>query len=300
MKIVPIAGDSMGTRSMATFISIKDCNILIDPGVALGPYRYGLSPHPLENNRMKEHWKSIKQHAKSAHVLIVTHYHYDHHDPDEPKVYKNKTLLTKHPKKNINKSQKKRASYFLEQLGELPKKIEYSDGNEFLFGKTKIRFSKAVPHGTNTKLGYVTEVCIQEGRNKFVHTSDVQGPSLEDQVQFLLEERPRIIFCDGPMTYMMGFRYSKKSLEISVDNIIRIMKETKIEKFVLDHHLLRDLKWNEKIEKVYKTAKKEKVKLMTFAEFAGEENVMLEARRKDLWGDKVKRKRKKKKKGRQN
>jgi predicted metallo-beta-lactamase superfamily hydrolase len=283
MKIIPIASDSMGTRSMATFIITKDCNVLIDPGVALGPYRYGLPPHPMEMERMIVHWKRIKSHAKKADVLIVTHYHYDHHDPDEPKVYKNKTLLTKHPKKKINISQKKRAAFFLEQLGDLPKRIEFSDGKEFLFGGTTIRFSKAVPHGTNTKLGYVTEVCIDDGKQKFVYTSDVEGPSLDEQVQFLLDEKPKVIFCDGPMTYMLGFRYAKKSLEISLENIIRVMKETKVKKFVLDHHFLRDLKWNERLEKAYKVAKKKKVKLMTIADFLGVENDMFEARRKELY-----------------
>ncbi len=303
MKIVPLASDSMGTRSMATFVETKDCNVLIDPGVALGPYRYGLEPHPLELERMAIHWKNIKCHAEKADVFVVTHYHYDHHDPDEPLVFKNKTLLTKHPKENINKSQKKRAAFFLEQLGGLPKKIEFSDGKEFSFGETLIRFSKAVPHGTNTRLGYVTEVCVQEGKEKFIHTSDVQGPSLEEQVQFLLDEKPKVIFCDGPMTYMLGYRYSKKSLEMSVENIIRIMEETKVKKFALDHHFLRDLEWNEWMDKAYEVAKKKKVKLMTFADFLGEKNDMLEARRKELYGvkikkkGKIKKKRKKKKKG---
>ncbi len=283
LEIIPLASDSMGTRSMATFVTTKDCKVLIDPSVALGPRRYGLPPHPLELERMDVHWEKIVKYAKKAKVLIVTHYHYDHHDPDEPEIYKQKVLLTKHPKKNINKSQKKRAMFFLEQLGGTPKTIEFSDDNEFFFGGTTIRFSKAVPHGTNTKLGYVTEVCIDDGKEKFVYTSDVEGPSLDEQVQFLLDENAKIIFCDGPMSYMLGYRYSKKSLEISVDNIIKVMEETKVKKFVLDHHLLRDLKWSERIEKAYKVAKKKRVKLMTFADFLGVENDMLEARRKELY-----------------
>lgn len=304
MRIIPIASESLGTRSMATFIDTKDCKILIDPGVALCPIRYGLPAHPIEYERMDFHWERIKRYAKKADVLVVTHYHYDHHDPDEPEVFKDKILLTKHPKKNINKSQKKRSRYLLEQLGDLPERIEFSDGKEFTFGDTTIRFSEAVPHGTNTKLGYVTEVCVEDGKEKFVHTSDVEGPSLDEQIQFLLDEKPKTIFCDGPMTYMLGFRYSKKSMEASVDNIIRIIKETKVKKFVLDHHLLRDLKWDERIDKAYKMAKKKKVKLMTFAEYLGRKNDNLEARRKELYGEmnekkskkKVKTKRKKKRK----
>jgi predicted metallo-beta-lactamase superfamily hydrolase len=285
MKIIPLAGDSLGTRSMATYIETKDCKVVIDPSVALGPYRYGLEPHPLELERMDEHWRKIKRYTKSADVLIVTHYHYDHHDPDEPAVFKNKILLTKHPKKNINKSQKKRARYFLKQLSELPKKIEYSDGNEFSFGGTTIKFSEAVPHGTNTKLGYVTEVSVHSARTKLLHTSDVQGPALKEQLQFILDEQPNVIFCDGPMSYMLGFRYSKKNLEKSVRNLGRIIRETKVKKLVLEHHLLRDLQWKKRIKNVYKVAKKEKVKVMTFSEFLGKENEILEARRKELYAE---------------
>ena len=283
MRIKPLAADSMGTRSMATYVSTNDCRVLIDPSVALGPHRYGLPPHPLEEQRMNEHWETIKEYAQKATVLIVTHYHYDHHDPDEPDVYRDKVLLTKHPKKNINKSQKKRSRLFLSELEGLPKDINFSDGKEFTFGDTTIRFSKAVPHGNNTRLGYVTEVAIDDGKRKFVYTSDVEGPSLKEQAKFLIDEDPWVVFCDGPMTYMLGFGYSKKSLEESIRNIIRVIKKTRVKRFVVDHHLLRDIKWKERMEDVFKVARKENVKLMTCADFAGEENIMLEARRKELF-----------------
>ncbi|MEW6329676.1 MAG: MBL fold metallo-hydrolase, partial [Candidatus Micrarchaeota archaeon] len=80
MKITPLAFDSLGTRSMCTFIETKDVNILIDPGVALAPSRYGLPPHSLELERLAEHWRTIKEHARSADIMIITHYHYDHHN----------------------------------------------------------------------------------------------------------------------------------------------------------------------------------------------------------------------------
>ena len=55
MKITPLAADSMGTRSMATFVETGDCRILIDPGAELGPMRYGLAPHPLELYCLDKH-----------------------------------------------------------------------------------------------------------------------------------------------------------------------------------------------------------------------------------------------------
>ncbi|MFQ6050599.1 MAG: hypothetical protein ACE5K4_02790 [Candidatus Hydrothermarchaeota archaeon] len=283
MKILPIAFDSLGTRSMATYVETEDVKILLDPGVSLAPTRYGLSPHPIEIERMNTHWSEIKKYAEMSDVLAVTHYHYDHHDPNEPEIYRDKIALIKHPTQNINYSQKKRAKYFLDQIEGLPKTLEYSDGREFTFGDTQIRFSAPVFHGTSSKLGYVTEVSIVEGEDRFLFTSDVEGPSIDEQTNFIIQENPRTIFLDGPMTYMLGFRYSKLSLEKSVENMTKIINETIVKDFVVDHHFLRDLEWKKRIENVFEAAEDQDVRILTAAEFLGQENDLLEARRKELY-----------------
>jgi len=282
-KVVPLAFDSFGVRSMATFVETDDLTILIDPGVSLAPVRYGLEPHPLEWQRLDETWEEIKQYTENANVLIVTHYHYDHHDPDYPELYRNKRVFTKHPTQNINRSQEERAALFLETIKGMPKKLEVADGRKFRLGKTFIHFSKAVCHGTNPRLGYVTEVSIKNNNEKFLHTSDVEGPSLEDQVSFILEEKPDVLFVDGPMTYMLGYRYSYKSLEISNNNLVRAVKETNLNTLVLDHHFLRDLNYRLRIKPVYEAAENRGVKVVTAAEFCGRKIEMLEALRKELY-----------------
>jgi predicted metallo-beta-lactamase superfamily hydrolase len=268
---------------MATFVETCNLKILIDPGVSLAPLRYGLEPHPLEWQRLDETWEMIKRYAEESDVLVVTHYHYDHHDPDYPELYSGKTAFVKHPTQNINFSQKGRAAYFLEAIKGLPSKLEIADGKSFTFGETTITFSKAVCHGTNPRLGYVTETCISCGGEKFLHTSDVEGPSLEDQVAFILEQKPDVLFVDGPMTYMLGYRYSLRSLEASNANLIRAVKETELQTLVLDHHFLRDLNYKMRIKPVYEEAQKHGVKVLTAAEFAGRKIEMLEALRKELY-----------------
>jgi predicted metallo-beta-lactamase superfamily hydrolase len=282
-RIVPLAFDSFGVRSMATFVETDDLKILIDPGVSLAPIRYGLEPHPLEWQRLDETWAVIKQYAEESEVLIVTHYHYDHHDPDYPELYSGKTVFIKHPTQNINRSQKERVALFLEAIRGLPQKLEIADEKNFQLGKTRINFSKAVCHGTNPRLGYVTEVSIKSNGEKFLYTSDVEGPSLEDQIGFILEEKPDTLFVDGPMTYMLGYRYSFKSLEISNKNLVRAIKETSLHTMVLDHHFLRDLNYKMRIKPVYEEAEKRGVKVITAAEFSGRKIEMLEALRKELY-----------------
>jgi predicted metallo-beta-lactamase superfamily hydrolase len=282
-KIVPLAFDSFGVRSMATFVETDDQRILIDPAAALGPIRYGLEPHFLEWRRLDTLWKEIKKYARRADVLIVTHYHYDHHDPDYPRLYKGKRVFVKHPEENINRSQEERAALFLGAIKGMPKKLETADGRNFQLGKTLITFSRAVCHGTNPRLGYVTEVVIKSNNEKFLYTSDVEGPSLEDQVEFILREKPDVLFVDGPMTYMLGYRYSFKSLEIANSNLVRAIKKTDLKTLVLDHHLLRDLNYKLRIKPVYEAAEKRRVKVVTAAEFCGRKVEMLEALRKELY-----------------
>ncbi len=273
MKIIPLAFDSLGTRSMATFVK-TDIKILIDPSAALGPSRYGLPPHPKEVKRLEEHLKIIKKHTKKCDVLIVTHYHYDHHNPNIPEIFTNKIALVKHPKEKINASQKGRASYFLRLIK--PKVLEYADGKTFEFKNTKIKFSPPVFHGTNSRLGYVIEVCIEYQGEKFLHTSDVEGPAIKEQADFILKEKPDVIFIDGPMTYMLGYRYSVQNYQKALENLKEIAKIC--ETLVLDHHLLRDINWRGKIKEI------EKIKhVMSAAEFAGKKEELLEARRKELY-----------------
>ena len=277
MKIIPLAFDSMGTRSMATFVETKDVKALIDPGVALAPARYGLPPHPIEIRRMEEQWAEIKKRATQADILIVTHYHYDHHDPEDTSIYKGKTVFLKNPVENINMSQAKRSKYFLEKLEGLPREIIYSDGKEYTRGKTRIKFSAPMSHGLNDRLGYVTEVLIEDigAGKRFIHTSDVLGPSTREQAEFIIREKPDILYTDGPMYF---------SVSPAIENLKRIIEECSIEKLVIDHHLLRDANWRAKIGEVFRVAEeKGGTKVMTAAEFAGKENDLLEAKRKELY-----------------
>ncbi|MEM2290884.1 MAG: hypothetical protein QXR35_01950 [Candidatus Korarchaeum sp.] len=281
MKVLPLSSDSMGARSMATFVETKDLRITIDPGVALGPSRYGLPPHPKEWERMEEHWREIVRYADKSDLIVITHYHYDHHNPWEGlEVYEGKRVLTKDPKSRINYSQRGRAHFFLKQI-EGKARVEVADGRRFTEGSTRVEFSGPVFHGTSSKLGYVIELLIEEGEESFLFTSDVEGPSLEDQVRFLLDKRPKVAMVDGPMTYMLGYRYSRASLEASLRNLSAVLDS--VETLVLDHHLLRDLGWREKLGGLLSRGRELGKRVLTSNELAGKPLDMLEARRKELY-----------------
>jgi predicted metallo-beta-lactamase superfamily hydrolase len=283
MIITPLAAESLGVRSAAFSVETADVRVLIDPGVSLAPRRFGLPPHPLEIKAMNESWRAIKEFAAKAEVLVITHYHFDHFDPTEPFVFNGKTLLVKHPKENINASQRSRARELIRNFRTLPRRVEFADNNEFRFGNTVIRFSSAVPHDPGTKVGWVVEVSIREGDSCFLHTSDIQGASLPQQVAFILAESPDTLYLDGPLTYMVGQEFSPGDLRASIRNICDIIETTKVRTLIIDHHLLRDPKWKEEIKEVFASAGKIGTKAVTAAGFLGREEEILEAHRRQLY-----------------
>ena len=283
MEVKPIAFDSMGVRSMATFVKTSDVAIFIDPGVSLAPKRYRLPPHEIEITRMNEKWSEIKKYVSESDVAIITHYHYDHHDPNEVEIFESKKLLLKHPKDRINRSQMGRAAYFLEQLEKVNVEIDYCDGKSYSFGNTAVEVSNPVFHGADSRLGYVVEVYIDDGRGSLLFSSDVEGPNHKEQLEFMLEKNAETVIIDGPMTYMLGYRFSQKSFQSSIENLKKLIEKTDAKNLILDHHLTRDLKWRDKMSEVFEFGKQMGVKVQSAAEFAGVEEELLEARRAELY-----------------
>ncbi len=283
MNIVPLAAESLGVRSAAFFVETADVRVLIDPGVSLAPVRFGLPPHPLEIRAMNESWRLIKEHAARADVLVITHYHFDHFDPTEPVVFNEKTLLIKHPKENINRSQRERARELIRNFRTLPRRVEFSDNNEFRFGGTTIRFSPAVPHGPTPKVGFVVEVSIREGESCFLHTSDIQGASLPQHVAFIRAENPGILYLDGPLSYLVGEGFSRDNLHASIVNIVALLETTSVHTVIIDHHVLRDQNWKEVLHDVFERAGKLGKKVVTAAGFLGKDKELLEERRRQLY-----------------
>jgi len=266
---------------MATHVEVGDLNIVIDPAVALGPNRFGLSPHPIEEETKAELWRQIKDRVAEADVLIVTHYHYDHVDPEELQIYSGKRVFLKHPKRLINRSQKERAASILAQLRGSADEIKYADGRSFDLGAAEISFSKPVPHGMTAARGYVIEVSIR-GDQSFVFTSDVQGLVLEEQVEFILRENPDLAFVDGPTTYIDS-PYMPIELREANENLVKMLRETGIRRLVVDHHLARDQDFRERIRPVYEAGEELGVAVECAAEYLKVEPNLLEARRRELY-----------------
>jgi hypothetical protein len=264
---------------MATYVETKDCKIFIDPSAALGPKRYGLLPHEKELNALYTTKSKIVEIAEKCDVLVISHYHYDHYDPNEV-FYKGKKVFAKDISKNINKSQKERGTEF-KKIVENVCDLEYCDNSQHKIGSTKIVFSPPFFHGPeNVALGYVLMTTVDDGKQKILHSSDVQGPVTKNAKEYILDQKPDLLIMDGPPTIFLGWKFSMKNLQDASDNLVEIIEKLGCQ-VILDHHLLRDLRYKEVFPKPYQ---KGGIKMKTFAEYLGKENITLEAHRKELWG----------------
>ena len=296
LKITPLAAESFGARSMCTLVETPDLCILLDAGVSLAPYRFSLLPHPIEFQAMVNLRKRIALAADKAQVVTISHYHFDHHTPSYEdwlvnwtqatetarQIYEGKTILMKNPKDKINASQRQRAWMFQRTGGKYSHKLESADGRNFAFGKTSVRFSKAVPHGPeDSTLGWVVMTTVEHGEERFLHAPDVQGPMSQHTLEMILTEKPDVLMVGGPPSYLGGFKVEDNQLQKGFANlktIVNVIPDT-----ILEHHMLRDEQWRQKTEEIFNAAEAAGHCLVTAAEYLGEKNLFLEYDRKRLY-----------------
>jgi len=293
-KFVPLAAESLGVRSMCTYVETPDLRILIDPGVSLGP-RFGLLPHPKEYEAIREARKRLARHADMASVVTVSHYHFDHTTPTYTdyvwnlsdlsvarQIYKDKVVLAKDHRSMINTSQRRRGWMLKSMVQEVVKSFEPADGRTFTFGGTTLHFSQPVFHGEqDTLLGWVLMLSIEHGGDLFIHASDIQGPMVAETAEMLIRGDPSFIYLGGPPTYLAEYRFRRDVLSKAFDNLSRIVE--KVHTVVVDHHILREGGRPQGFEKVFSASQRVRHRLLTAAEFLGLENEFLEARRRELY-----------------
>lgn len=287
-RVLPIAFDSFGVRSMSTLVSMGDLMVQIDPGVALGPTRYGLGPTDAELRALELSREKIMEVSEKAEVSIVTHYHYDHHPfPDDDEMYqrcfRDKLILAKDRNKDINLSGKKRGQIFDSKARGLARAIEWADGRDFELEGVHLSFSPAVWHGeVGSQVGRVIMVYMEKGRDSLLFGSDAQSLADPKALEWVLEKDPKFMILDGFPTIFVGWRMAAASFERSKENLKRAIEETGAKTIILDHHILRDIQYKEKMEDVFELAADLKKRLLSAAEFYGLENFFLEAWRKEI------------------
>ena len=299
IRVVPLAAESLGVRSMCTYVETPDLRILLDAGVSLCPNRFGLPPHPLEFRAIEKARGKIAEAAEGADVVTISHYHFDHHTPSYEdwlcnwtraeetarQIYHGKVVLLKHPKEWINFSQRRRGWVFQKTGGKAAEKLKVADGRSFTFGKTVVRFSEPVPHGPeDSALGWVLMTVVEFGSEKFLFAPDVQGPISAKTLEKIVGEKPQLVMVGGPPSYLAGFRVNEEHFRLGMMNLEKVVEVVPCT--ILEHHLLRDEQWRGKAAKIFEKAERVGHRVVTAAEFLGLKNSFLEALRKRLFVEK--------------
>jgi len=279
---------------MCTYIETPDTKIFVDPGASLSQ-RFGLLPHPREYTRLKECRNKIARFADEAEIITISHYHYDHNTPIftdyewnfsnseiARQIYSGKTILAKDTRANINPSQRRRGWMFEKSVKSWVKDLVNADGRTFTFGSTRLTFSSPVSHGEEgTSLGWVLMLTVEFGNTRIVHAPDVQGPISNSALEALIAQHPNIVYVGGPPLYLLKYRPSSHAFEQGMRNLERLTEEVPL--VILDHHLLRTEEWREAAAPIFKSAHRAGHRVVTAAGFLGEEDQILEARRKTLY-----------------
>lgn len=294
IRVVPLAAESLGVRSLCSYVETSDVRILFDAGVSLGPNRFGLSPHPKEYEALAECRKAIAAAADKAEVVTLSHYHFDHHTPSftdwcfnwsseevARQIYEGKTVLAKSYRFKINSSQRRRGWMFSKTGGSYAKKLRYADGKSFQFGETKVKFSEPVFHGAeDSPLGWVIMVAIEHKDERIIYASDVQGPMANYTLQLIFAQSPHMIIIGGPPTYLSGL-VKQEDLQQGIQNLKRLT--VRVPLTILDHHLLRDEGWKQLFQPIIDSASKAGHRVVTAAEFLKKPNNLLECQRNGLF-----------------
>lgn len=281
MKARFMSFDSMGVRSMATFLETSGGGFFVDPGAALAPRRYGLPPHEEELKALEGFLDSVRRFLAEADYVIITHYHRDHYlfRKGEEEYYRGKVMFVKNPYAHINASQKIRAYILLKKMGVegIARRVVFADGHCELVGDVKVCISKPLPHGEcGTELGWVLAVTLEEDGFRFTHASDVQGCICADSLRSLSSGRDDLLLLSGPPTYL------NPGVSL-LDNTVKLVRGLKSgSTLIIDHHFLRDRDYMRYMD--YLRRVRPDVKIMTAAEYMGVEVKQLEAYRDLLWG----------------
>ncbi|HEY3064424.1 MAG TPA: hypothetical protein VGL09_01450 [Methylomirabilota bacterium] len=279
MKVLPLAADSLGVRSMATYVEVGDTGILVDPGATLAPSRFNLPPADEEWEALRRANDRISAYAARAAFVFVSHYHEDHFRSD-PVSYVGRTVLLKDPRRMVNGLQARRGAELMTALTPHARP-QIADGYERREANLVLRVSPPLAHGVEgTNLGYVVALTVVDPaeRERFVFASDVQGPLSPVATAYLIQERPTLVYLSGPPSYLER-EIGTSTIDRGVANLERLLDATGC-RVVFDHHALRDGHAEERFARLWETGR-----VVTAARHLGLADACLEARRHALWAD---------------
>lgn len=282
MKITPVASDSMGTRSMATYVEIPPLSVLINPGADVAKLRFGYAPHQLEEYQLEKHLERIQLYTESARICILTRYTRPYFSIDRPELFEGKLIMLKNPNNYIHVDERKMAFDLLNHIKGLPREVIYIDGRSFEIGSTRFSFSDPVEITEDGETAYTVSLAIHSENETLVHTSGCQGLQNPVVREFIRSQEPDVLYLDGPPLYQLNTKASQTRLD-ALSEALEKLYPSGVRDVILDHHFVREQNWQNRMDILSANAEKQNVRMMTAAQFRGEENNPFESRRNQLY-----------------
>ena len=277
MKVIPLAAESLGVRSMATYVEVGRTGILIDPGATLAPARFGLPPTEDEWQALRRANDRISAYASRSSFVFVSHYHEDHFRSD-PVSYAGRIVLAKDPRRMISGKQAQRGEALWKAL-DGQAKVERADGAHRREADLELCVSPPLPHGVDgSPFGSIVALTIVDPaeRERFVFASDLQGPASAVAAAYLIQQRPTLLYLSGPVSYLER-DVGRDVIERAIDQLIRVIDATGC-RVIMDHHALRDAGYAERFARLWQTKR-----VVTAAAFLGVDVAALESQRNRAW-----------------
>jgi len=277
MKVIPLAAESLGVRSMATYVEVGRTGILIDPGATLAPARFGLPPAEAEWEALRRANDRISAYAARASVVFVSHYHEDHFRSD-PTSYAGRLVLAKDPRRMVGGQQARRAEALWKAL-DGQARVESADSTQHREMGLELYVSPPLPHGVDgTPFGSVVALTIVDPaeRERFVFASDLQGPASAVSAAYVIQQRPTLLYLSGAPSYLER-ELGRDPIERSIDHLLRVVETTGC-RVIMDHHALRDARAADRFARLWETKR-----VVTAAAHLGLPETPLESRRNLAW-----------------
>lgn len=279
MRLEILSAESLGVRGLCCRVEVGGRVIVIDPGVALGNWRYKLPPHPVQIAAGRAVRRRIVAALEGAADMVFSHFHGDHVPLAEPNPYqlgfmqlppciKTLRVWSLSPAGQSFTSQA-RARALIDLLGP---HFQVAEG----LADGPLCFSRAVPHGAGgLPFGSVMMTRVDLGGRVFVHASDIQllDASTVDRV---LDWGPHCVLAAGPPLYIEQFDAGQRAR--AWNNARRLAAG--VDTLILDHHLMRSQEGLAWLDALSAEAGK---RIYCAADFMGRPRELLEARRQALY-----------------
>jgi predicted metallo-beta-lactamase superfamily hydrolase len=273
MDVIPLAADSLGTRSMATLVDTGAARIVIDPGASLAPNRYGLPPNRDEREAYEAAVAKIVGVVCQADAVVVTRYHDDHANL-LPYVLSSTAVYLKAP---ADPAERRQSRDLLERLERTGRAFELVSDTTVNWRDMTLNFSPALPEGESGP-AHIMAVGVRAEDFCFVHGSDAQGPLSQKAMEWLLEQKPDLAYLSGAATYRLGDEDSPveaTDLGACRTQLSRLQHHTGCQ-VILDHLLFRDANFRRYYGDLFQDGS-----VCSAAAYLGLPERPLEARRRD-------------------